>query len=87
MGKCFLFALLLTARCVQSYYGGGLFITLKEIYELYGISRRAIQGYEKAGLLQSTSKNEYGYLLYDESTVNKIKTIKLYQDAKIDTST
>ena len=33
-------------------------LTLKEIQNLYGISRRAIQGYEKEGLVYSTSKNK-----------------------------
>lgn len=54
--------------------------TLKEVCELVGVTRRAIQGYEDAGLVVSTGRNKYGHLLYDESAVEKIKEIKLYQD-------
>ena len=38
-------------------------ITLRELYDAFGISRRAVQGYEKAGLVSATSKNKRGYLL------------------------
>lgn len=54
--------------------------TLKEVCELVGVTRRAVQGYEDAGLVASTGRNKYGHLLYDESAVEKIKEIKLYQD-------
>ena len=54
--------------------------TLKEIHIEFGISRRAIQGYEKEGLVHATSKMERGYLLYDEEMVERIKLIKLYQE-------
>lgn len=54
--------------------------TLKEVCELVGVTRRAIQGYVDAGLVVSTGRNKYGHLLYDESAVEKIKEIKLYQD-------
>ena len=43
------------------------------------VSRRAIQGYEKAGLVSPSGKNERGYLFYDERTQNRIKEIKLLQ--------
>ena len=54
--------------------------TLKEVCELVGVTRRAVQGYEDVGLVASTGRNKYGHLLYDESAVEKIKEIKLYQD-------
>ena len=54
--------------------------TLKEICELVGVSRRAIQGYEQAKLVKASGKNKYGYLLYDEESVKKIKEVKMYQD-------
>lgn len=54
--------------------------TLREIHVSYGISRRAIQGYEKANLVSASGKNEYGHLLYDIVAVNRIQKIKLYQD-------
>ena len=54
--------------------------TLKEVCEIAGVTRRAVQGYEKAELVTPSSKNKYGHLLYDEKTIEQIKTIKQYQD-------
>ena len=51
-------------------------LTLREILEKYGVSRRAVQGYEKAGIVRPTGKNERGHLLYDEETVEKIRETK-----------
>lgn len=55
-------------------------ITLREVCDTLGVSRRAIQGYEKAGLVSPTGKNIRGYLLYDESSQERIKKIKLFQE-------
>lgn len=55
-------------------------ITLKEVCSMLGVSRRAVQGYEQAGLVHASGKNRYGYLLYDEAAVEKIRSIKQYQD-------
>ena len=55
------------------------YMTLREICNSSKVSRRAIQGYEKAGLICASGKNERGYLLYDTDTLNRIKQIKLYQ--------
>lgn len=55
-------------------------ITLREVCNRVGVSRRAVQGYEKIGLVVSSGKNKYGYLLYDETEVEKIRCIKQYQD-------
>ncbi|MCI9143220.1 MAG: MerR family transcriptional regulator [Lachnospiraceae bacterium] len=53
--------------------------TLREVCEMYRVTRRAIQGYEKAGLVLPSGKNKYGYLLYDEEAQRRIEQIKLYQ--------
>lgn len=53
--------------------------TLHEICDAVGVSRRAVQGYEKAGLVCATKKNKYGHLLYDEESQKRIAQIKLYQ--------
>lgn len=55
-------------------------MTLKEVYKNLGVTRRAVQGYEKAGLVLFSGKNKYGYLLYDEFATEKIRIIKMYQD-------
>lgn len=55
-------------------------ITLREVCDRVEVSRRAVQGYEEVGLVVSSGKNKYGYLLYDEAEVEKIRCIKQYQD-------
>lgn len=54
--------------------------TLKEVCELVGVTRRAVQGYEKAGLVAATGRNKYGHLLYDEASIERIREVKQYQD-------
>lgn len=55
-------------------------MTLKEVCNLVGVTRRAVQGYEDARLVVSSGKNKYGHLLYDGETVEKIRYIKQYQE-------
>lgn len=55
-------------------------MTMREVCNYVGISRRVIQGYEAKKLVTSCGKNKYGYLLYDEETVKKMKKIRKYQD-------
>ena len=55
-------------------------MTLKAVCNHVGVTRRAIQGYEKAGLVKPTDKNKYGHLLYDEVAIEKIVKIKQYQN-------
>lgn len=53
--------------------------TLNELHMELGVSRRAVQGYEKAGLVSASGKNKYGHLLYDEKAQERIARIKLFQ--------
>ena len=55
-------------------------LLLREICELTGVTRRAVQGYEKEGLVKPSSKNKQGYLLYDQEAVVRIKEIKIFQE-------
>lgn len=55
-------------------------MTLKEICESVGVSRRSIQCYEKAGLMRPTDKNKYGYLLYDKQALHRAELIKFLQE-------
>ena len=55
-------------------------MTLREICQALGVSRRAVQGYEKANLVSASNKTGSGYLLYNDSTRERIQLIKLYQD-------
>lgn len=52
---------------------------LREICSEFEISRRTVQGYEKAGLVSATGRNKYGHLLYDENAIQRIAKIKFYQ--------
>jgi len=54
-------------------------MTLHEVYIATGVSRRAVQGYEKMKLVSATNRNERGYLLYDEEALERIRQIKFYQ--------
>lgn len=53
--------------------------TLQELCCELKVTRRVIQGYEKAGLVSATNRNKYGHLLYDENSQQRIKQIRLYQ--------
>ncbi len=55
-------------------------LTLRELCEMYDVSRRAVQGYEKHGLVSATGRTNKGYLLYDESAQQTVARIKRYQD-------
>lgn len=54
-------------------------MTLREICETLEVSRRAIQGYENAGLVKATGRNKYGHLLYDDKAKERIAKIRFYQ--------
>ena len=55
-------------------------LTLKQICESVGVSRRSIQCYEKAGLMMPSGKNKYGHLLYDKNAMHRAETIKFMQE-------
>ena len=54
-------------------------MTLREICLHTDVTRRAVQGYERAGLVSASGKNERGYLLYDGYSQERIKKIRFYQ--------
>lgn len=55
-------------------------LTLKEVCESVGVSRRSIQCYEKAGLMMPSDKNKYGHLLYDIHAIHRAEMIKFMQE-------
>lgn len=71
----------LTARNVQFYGREDMKVqnTLRELCAELRVSRRAVQGYEKWGLLAPTGRNKYGHLLYDQNAKERVKTIRFYQ--------
>lgn len=54
--------------------------TLREVCAVIKVSRRAVQGYEKAGLVSASGHNNRGYLLYNEEAQKRIRNIKMYQE-------
>ena len=52
-------------------------MTLKEVCKETGVTRKIVQTYENYGLVKATTKNKYGYLLYDDAAVKKIKKDKI----------
>ncbi len=54
-------------------------MTLRELCNELGVSRRTIQRYEVFGLISPSGKTNRGYLLYDEVAFNCAKRIKEYQ--------
>ena len=54
--------------------------TLRELCEKCGVTRRAVQWYERHGLVESCGKTERLYLLYDDRAVDKVKRIKALQN-------
>ena len=72
-----------TLRAILGLMIGGRdvnYMTLREVCDEVEVSRRAIQGYEKAGLVSATTRNRRGYLLYDVESRESIKQIKLFQE-------
>lgn len=55
-------------------------MTLREVCDSLGVSRRTVQGYEKAGLVKPTGKTKRGYLVYDEKAKERIREIRLFQE-------
>lgn len=54
-------------------------MTLHELCDSFGISRRTIQGYEKHGLVKATGRNARGYLLYDPRMQAEILKVRRLQ--------
>lgn len=54
--------------------------TLRELCKECGVTRRAVQWYEKHNLVKPCSKNKMSHLLYDEDAVKKVSKIKALQD-------
>ena len=54
-------------------------LSVKEITQYYGVSRRMLQRYEKLKLIHYTERNKYGHLYYDEEMINRIIIIRFLQ--------
>lgn len=55
--------------------------TLNEVADIVGLTRRAIQEYEVAGLAKKPeTKNKYGYLLYDTPDIEQLWQLRFYKE-------
>lgn len=54
-------------------------MTIREITEMFKISRRMVQRYENMHLISWTGKNKYGHLLYDNEAIKRITVIRFFQ--------
>lgn len=55
-------------------------MTIRQISETLGVSRRTIQIFESNQLITSCEITNYGHLLYDASTVRRIAVIRFFQN-------
>ncbi|MBQ7918737.1 MAG: MerR family transcriptional regulator [Lachnospiraceae bacterium] len=55
--------------------------TLKEVVDIVGLNRRAIQEYEDAELAKKpTERNKYGHLLYDSQAIERLWQLRFYKE-------
>lgn len=55
-------------------------LTIKEMSEVSGVSRRALQYYDRIGLLPPAEYTDAGYRLYDEKSLERLQQILLYRE-------
>ncbi len=54
------------------------YMKLSEVTKQVGVSRKALQEYDKMDLVHPTATTEGGYWLYDDDAVGRISTIQLF---------
>ena len=60
-------------------------ITITEAAKIVGLTRRVIQEYESAGVaIKPTKRNKYGYLMYDDTCMNRLWQIRFYREMGYD---
>ena len=55
-------------------------MTVNEVSKLTGVSIRALQYYDKIGLLEPSGHTESGYRLYDDTALEKLQQILLFRE-------
>ena len=55
-------------------------MTVNEVSKLTGVSIRALQYYDKIGLLKPTEYTESGYRLYDDTALERLQQILLFRE-------
>ena len=54
--------------------------TVHEVSELTGVSIRALQYYDRIGLLHPSARTEAGYRLYDDADLERLQSILLFRE-------
>lgn len=60
--------------------GGNSMMKISEVSKLTGVSVRALQHYDKIGLLHPTKYTESGYRLYDDTALEILQQILLFRE-------
>ena len=55
-------------------------MTVNEVSKLTGVSIRALQYYDRIGLLKPTGYTESGYRLYDDTALDRLQQILLFRE-------
>ena len=55
-------------------------MTVHEVSKLTGVSIRALQYYDKIGLMKPTGYTQSGYRLYDDTALEKLQQILLFRE-------
>ena len=55
-------------------------MTVNEVSKLTGVSIRALQYYDKIGLLHPAEYTEAGYRLYDDTALARLQSILLFRE-------
>ncbi len=58
-------------------------MTISEVSKTFHISTRMVRYYEKIGLIESISKDDYAYRIYDESAIRRLQYIIIFRKLHI----
>ena len=59
--------------------------TVTKAADIVGLTVRMIQEYEKYGVaIKPTKRNKYGYLMYDDDTIDRLWQIRFYRELGYD---
>lgn len=55
-------------------------MTVSQVHKLTGVSIRALQYYDRIGLLKAAAYTESGYRLYDDTALERLQQILLFRE-------
>ena len=58
----------------------GRLMTVNEVVKIAGVSKRTLQYYDSIGLLPAEKRTETGYRLFNENSLETLKTIAHYKE-------